>query len=70
MKYSIHYIGSPILSDPRALVDLLFPQYEQETLAGRASLECAGSNCLVTFDTPQTPADLGPLVKVELIPNP
>jgi hypothetical protein len=22
------------------------------------------------FDTPQTPADLGPLVKVELIPNP
>jgi hypothetical protein len=23
-----------------------------------------------TFATPQTPADLGPLVKVELIPNP
>jgi|GEM_PF-1677362 len=22
------------------------------------------------FDTPQTPADLGPLVRVELIPNP
>jgi hypothetical protein len=22
------------------------------------------------FDTPQTPADLGPLVKVEIIPNP
>lgn len=23
-----------------------------------------------TFDTPQTPANLGPLVRVELIPNP
>jgi len=23
-----------------------------------------------TFDTPQTPADLGPLVRVEVIPNP
>jgi hypothetical protein len=22
------------------------------------------------FDTPQTPADLGPLVRVELLPNP
>jgi hypothetical protein len=28
------------------------------------------SECLVTFDTPQTPADLGPLIKVEIIPNP
>lgn len=25
---------------------------------------------VVEFATPQTPADLGPLVKVELIPNP
>jgi hypothetical protein len=28
------------------------------------------SDCIVTFDTPQTPADLGPLVKVELIETP
>jgi hypothetical protein len=27
------------------------------------------SECIVTFDTPQTPADLGPLVKVELLPQ-
>ena len=26
--------------------------------------------CVVTFATPQTPADLGPLVRVELISNP
>lgn len=26
-------------------------------------------DCVVTFDTPQTPADLGPLVKVELLPS-
>jgi len=29
-----------------------------------------GVSVTVTFDTPQTPANLGPLVKVELIPNP
>jgi len=70
MKYSIYYIGSPMLGDPRALVDAVFPQYEQETIAGRASLESGGNSCIVTFDTPQTPVDLGPLVKVKVIPNP
>jgi hypothetical protein len=34
------------------------------------SSELSTSECTVTFDTPQTPADLGPLVKVELIPSP
>jgi hypothetical protein len=27
------------------------------------------SDYIVQFDAPQTPADLGPLVKVEVIPN-
>lgn len=30
-------------------------------------VDLSESECLVTFATPQTPADLGPLVKVELI---
>ena len=29
-----------------------------------------GAPYVVEFDTPQTPADLGPLVKIEIIPNP
>lgn len=29
-----------------------------------------GNVATYTFDAPQTPADLGPLVKVELLPNP
>ncbi|NBW22426.1 MAG: hypothetical protein EBR82_82205 [Caulobacteraceae bacterium] len=70
MKYSIYYIGSPMLGNPRALVDSVFPQYEQETLAGRASIESGGNSCTVTFDSPQTSVDLGPLVKVEVIPTP
>ena len=70
MKYSIYYIGSPALGNPRGLVDSVFPQYEQETLAGRASLESGGNTCTVTFATPQTPVDLGPLVRVEVIDTP
>lgn len=33
------------------------------------STQCGGNLGTFTFATPQTPADLGPLVKVELIPS-
>jgi len=49
---------------PPPLVSLLFPDATPLTVAA------SEQSCLVTFDTPQTPADLGPLVKVELLPNP
>jgi hypothetical protein len=38
-----------------------------------SAVHCAssteGSVATFTFDSPQTPADLGPLVRVELLPN-
>lgn len=44
-----------------------------KSIFGQA-VHCASYNegnvAIYTFDTPQTPADLGPLVRVELIPNP
>ena len=51
-------------ANPPEIIGLLF--------AGKDYLSCelSTSDCLVTFDTPQTPVDLGPLVKIEIIPNP
>lgn len=44
------------------LIKAAFPNYEGQPA------QFNGNNCiLVAFDEPQTPADLGPLVKVELI---
>lgn len=63
MKYSITSILQ--VSDWQALRVAVFgdaqPIFEQ--FGG-------GAPYVVEFATPQTPADLGPLVKVELIPNP
>lgn len=50
--------------NPPEIIGLLFAAKDYLTC------ELSTSECLVTFDTPQTPADLGPLVKVEIIPNP
>jgi len=46
---------------PHPIVGIIFPGFEFK--------ECSvsPSEITVTFDTPQTPADLGPLVRVELI---
>ena len=52
------------LSDPYAFLKAVFPQWNGEPAHSN------GSFVTVTFDTPQTPADLGPLIKVEIIPNP
>ena len=63
MKYSITSILQ--VSDWQALRVAVFgdaqPIFEQ--FGG-------GAPYVVEFATPQTPADLGPLVKVEIIPNP
>ena len=49
------------LSDPFTFLKAVFPQWNGEPA------ESGGAYVLVTFATPQTPADLGPLVRVELI---
>jgi len=60
--YKITMIGAT-LSDPYALLSAVFPQRNGEPATSD------GVSVTVTFATPQTPADLGPLVKVELIPS-
>jgi hypothetical protein len=50
---------------PPPVVGVLFPAYD-----GSQRVESDQSQILVTFDAPQTPVDLGPLVKVELVPSP
>tara|TARA_R110002126_G_scaffold280740_1_gene428295 strand:- start:16 stop:213 length:198 start_codon:yes stop_codon:yes gene_type:complete len=52
------------ISDPYALLKAVFPMINGEAAEG------SNSYAQVTFATPQTPADLGPLIKVEIIPNP
>ena len=47
--------------NPPAFLSILFPD------AVPTVVELSDSECLVTFATPQTPADLGPLVRVELL---
>jgi len=65
-KYSITLIGMALDNsiNPPAIVKALFPN------ASPLSVELSQDECTVTFDTPQTPADLGPLVIVTIIPNP
>ena len=49
---------------PPAFLSVLFP----DVIA--SSVLLTEHDCLVTFAEPQTPANLGPLVKIEIIPNP
>jgi len=63
ITYKISMLGAT-LADPYQLLAAVFPQRNGEPA------ESDGVSVTVTFDTPQTPADLGPLVKVELIPSP
>ena len=49
------------LSDPYAFLQAVFPQRDGEPA------ESDGASVTVTFSEPQTPVDLGPLVKVEVI---
>jgi hypothetical protein len=63
MRYTINTSGLTV-SDWQALRVAVFgdaqPVFEQ--FGG-------GAPYVVEFETPQTPADLGPLVRVELLPN-
>jgi hypothetical protein len=61
--YKITMLGAS-LADPYVFLKAVFPEWNGEPA------ESDGAYVTVTFDTPQTPADLGPLIKVEIIPNP
>jgi hypothetical protein len=66
-SYKIYYSGRPQLGDPYELMRAVF----SATPMGDPYAPCSdGVSVTVTFSTAQTPADLGPLVKVELISNP
>lgn len=52
------------LSDPYAFLQAVFPQRNGEPA------ESDGGSVTVTFETEQTPADLGPLVRVERVDIP
>jgi hypothetical protein len=49
---------------PPPVLSVIFPAYD-----GSQLVISDQSQILVTFDTPQTPVDLGPLVKVETVPS-
>jgi hypothetical protein len=52
-----------VIGDGNALLKAVFPAHDGE------AAWFDQSEITVTFSEPQTPADLGPLVKVELISN-
>ena len=53
-----------VIGDGQSLLKAVFPAYDGE----QAWFD--QSEITVVFDTPQTPTDLGPLVRVELLPSP
>ena len=61
--YKIIYLFGKIDTSvcPPAVVSAIFPAFNGEPVT------LTDSEITVTFDTEQTPTDLGPLVKVELI---
>jgi len=52
-----------VIGDGQSLLKAVFPAYDGQ----QAWFD--PSEILVVFAEPQTPADLGPLVKVELLPS-
>jgi len=61
--YKITILGMPMDNSecPPAIVSALFPAFNGEPV------ELSNKDCTVIFETPQTPVDLDPLVKVELL---
>jgi len=57
--YKVSMLGAS-LADPYVFLKAVFPQWNGEPA------ESGGANVLVTFDSPQTHVDLGPLVRVEV----
>ena len=62
-KYRITYLAGKLDTSicPPAIVSVIFPAFNGEPVT------LSESECTVEFETEQTPVDLGPLVKVELI---
>jgi hypothetical protein len=63
ITYKISMTGAT-LSNPYELLAAVFPQRDGEPASSD------GVTVTVTFATPQTPVDLGPLVVVTVMPNP
>jgi hypothetical protein len=64
--YRITYLAGSLDTSvcPPAIVSAIFPAFDGWPVT------LSASECLVTAPSPQTPADnLGPLVKVEVVPN-
>ena len=59
-SYRITMVGAYIANGAE-LAKAVFPQMNGENMT------CDTASVVVTFDSPQTPADLGPLVRIELI---
>jgi hypothetical protein len=59
ISYKVSMLGVS-LADPYVFLKAVFPQWNGEPA------QSGGAYVIVTFDSPQTPADLGPLVRVEL----
>jgi hypothetical protein len=55
--------SSLLIGDYAQLLKSVFPAWNGEPVTA------SQSEITVTFDEPQTPVDLGPLVKVEVIPE-
>jgi hypothetical protein len=59
ISYKVSMLGVS-LADPYAFLKAVFPQWNGEPA------QSDGASVIVTFDSPQAPADLGPLVRVEV----
>jgi hypothetical protein len=59
ISYRITMVGAYIANGAQ-LAKAVFPQMDGEDMS------CDSASVVVTFDSPQTPADLGPLVRVEI----
>ena len=63
ITYKVSMLGVS-LADPYVFLKAVFPQWNGEPAGS------GGAYVLVTFDSPQTHVDLGPLVQVEVFdPN-
>ena len=60
ITYKISMTGA-MLADPYALLRAVFPKWDGEPANANSGY------ITVIFDTPKTPVDLGPLVRVEVI---
>ena len=59
--YTYRITSALLIGDYSALLKAVFPEHTGEPVIADAN------TITVTFASPQTPADLGPLVKVEIV---